>query len=322
VEFDMTWKEPTEAQLDAWRHCCRAMKVSKKDMQWFEEDVSRHRLQVSFQSQGRILAVDADQLNNSVHDQTPWDLAEMMWMADKSFWYNQASAWAKGKTPEYCADEGTSRVFQLGGQAIVSVVDWGYQDGEWWNINKAFSRPGQATIYLGAMVDTCRMARLASRKSTYISSAMFTYLPSMILPPRANIRNIERALSMGTEDGAIMAIAEIRSSFDTVYRKIWLKAKREAKAQVAKEYEPIICIHPNCDNLVAPKGITPREGHFKNYRGLNACQRGHQTYYCKKCKKPHGHTSKTGKAHFEKHYGCDWTAEAKAAWEEGKDPTV
>jgi len=140
MNFDDSWREPTEAQLAAWRKCCVALGVPKKDIAWFDEDHKRHALQVKSTSIGRSMAVDAE------------------------------------------------------------------------------------------------------------------------------------------------------------------------------------CIHPDCHNLIAPRGIKPREGHFKNYRGLGACQRGHQSYYCTKCKKPHSHTSKVGKAHFEEHYGCDFTAEAKAAWGAGEDP--
>ncbi|NIV30360.1 MAG: hypothetical protein GWN58_12955, partial [Anaerolineae bacterium] len=46
--------------------------------------------------------------------------------------------------------------------------------------------------------------------------------------------------------------------------------------------------------------------HYKNYRGTGACQRGHNSYFCTRCNTPHSYTSKTGKAHYERHYGKDW----------------
>lgn len=63
------------------------------------------------------------------------------------------------------------------------------------------------------------------------------------------------------------------------------------------EYVPAKCIKPGCDNLVAPVGAAPAAGHFKNYRGTGACQKGHNGYTCSICQRPHSYTSAIGIKH-------------------------
>ncbi len=83
MDYDMTWREPTEAQLAAWRHCCKVMRIPKKDMAWFDTP-GRHHWQVVHQSTGRAYAVDADVFSGGPHELTPHDLAELMLLSQRS----------------------------------------------------------------------------------------------------------------------------------------------------------------------------------------------------------------------------------------------
>ncbi|NIV31246.1 MAG: hypothetical protein GWN58_17650, partial [Anaerolineae bacterium] len=65
-------------------------------------------------------------------------------------------------------------------------------------------------------------------------------------------------------------MAEVRAYFDPEFGKALRKAERDAREAAHDTYEPTECIHPECQNLVAPTRIKPREGHYKNYRGTGA----------------------------------------------------
>lgn len=65
--------------------------------------------------------------------------------------------------------------------------------------------------------------------------------------------------------------------------------------------EPKECIDPNCTNMVADIGVkNPPNGVYKNYRATDACQRGHNGYFCQKCKLPHSYVTKIGINHYSK----------------------
>lgn len=359
VEYDTTWREPTEPQLAAWRHACKAMRIPKKDMVWFDTP-GRHHWQVVHQATGRVFAVDADVFSGGPHELTPHDLAELMLLSQKSLWYTQAAGWKDGDTPfmgrmSYSkkarmlaratgADKGEpeeepfdigerfQNIFKLAGDIVVKVVDWGYQDGVWWDLTSIYADAAVAALGMTAVLEAVRIIdsvntpkdgfdtlwRVLSDDTSYMLSQGMRWFPKLLLP-RLNTKTLTKMLG-GDTDSAVVATCEVRAEIDPEYRKEWLAIKRKVKAKIGEEYEPAPCVHPNCDNLVAPKGIKPRDGHFKNYRATGACQRGHNSYFCTKCKGPHSHSSKTGKGHFEKHYGCDFTAEAKAAWDKGDDP--
>ena len=118
MDFDISWLEPTEMQLEAWKHACNAMGIPKKDREWAEKG-NRHHMLVMHNAIGRSLAVDAEIYNGPAHKMTPYGLAEMMLTAHGSLWFTQAKGWAGG-IPPYCADEKTTRVFQIAGQAIAN----------------------------------------------------------------------------------------------------------------------------------------------------------------------------------------------------------
>ena len=302
MDFDISWKEPTEMQLEAWKHACNAMGIPKKDREWAEKG-NRHHMLVMHNAIGRSLAVDAEIYSGPAHKMTPYDLAEMMLTAHGSLWFTQAKGWAGGNTPPYCADEKTTRVFQIAGQAIVKIVDWGYRDGRWWNLEAIWPDPKTRALTVAAIIDACRMARLIAQNTMAIQSGGFAYLPLLIVP-KLNIKQAERNLAQG-DKGVVALMAELLALFDPEFRKEASAVRREAKRQIHETYEPTKCIKPECNMLVAPKGIKPREGHAKNYRGKGACCRGHANYWCTKCKAPHSYTSKIGQNHLQ-FFGKDW----------------
>lgn len=61
--------------------------------------------------------------------------------------------------------------------------------------------------------------------------------------------------------------------------------------------KPQKCIHPHCTRLVVASGPATDEA-VANYRNTGACQKGHNGYYCEKCKRPHSYASQLGKNHY------------------------
>jgi len=313
MDFDYSWKDVTEAQIAALKHAHRSLGGKDEDLppqdQW-------HALVVA-ESQRRAMMVDADMFDYKIG---PFDLAEMMLTADNSLWYTQAQAWAKGDTPlKDGRGEKVVKVFQLAGVAICKIVEYGYQDGEWWNVEKIWASAAQRAVALVGIVEAKRLVyeltHVKSAKAAVravlmedigpVISAGISHLPTLLMPERLE-RQVARLLSTGQKEASSAAIMEVMAHFDSGIRKKLNRIKREAKAKVHETYEPAECICPTCDNLVAPKGIKPREGHFRNYRGTGACCRGHASYFCTKCNRPHSHASKIGKKHYPDYYGKDW----------------
>lgn len=74
--------------------------------------------------------------------------------------------------------------------------------------------------------------------------------------------------------------------------------KKAAKAFLESRLQPKKCIKPDCENLVAPIGTKkPQPGVFKNYAATGACQKGHNSYFCIQCSRPHSYASEVGKRH-------------------------
>lgn len=301
MNFDITWKEPTEPQLAAWELACNVLGVKKEERKWCHDN---HHIMVIWESTRRAMAVDAEICAGPAHEMTPYTLAEMILVADNSLWYTQAKRWQEGKTPfpDVEAWEKVKSVFQFAGDAVVKIVDQGYKNGRWWDLNGLWINKGVMALQLAAILDATRMLNGTS----YILSQGWQWFPR-ILMPKLNIKQLTQMLASGEKIHATVVYGEIRAYFDGDFRKTWLKSKREAKKAISNSYKPITCIQPKCENLVAPKGIKPREGHFKNYRGKDACCQGHASYFCLKCKAPHSYHSKTGKNHYKDgHWGKDW----------------
>jgi hypothetical protein len=83
---------------------------------------------------------------------------------------------------------------------------------------------------------------------------------------------------------------------DLILGKNWL-AKTRQQIREKLPYVATKCIKPDCENMVAPVGIKPQAGHFKNYMATGACVKGHNVFTCSKCNKPHSYTSGVGKEH-------------------------
>ena len=312
MDFDFSWKDPNEAQIAALKYVTQALGGKDEDIppqpQW-------HALVVA-ESQRRAMAVDADMFD---YELGPFDLAEMMLTADNSLWYTQAKAWAKGDTPEKDGrGKNVVKSFQFAGASICKIVEYGYRDGVWWDVAKIWPGVPQRAISLVSIVEAKRLTyELTHVRSGAeavravlmedigpVISAGISHLPVLLIPEKLE-RKVYRFLGSGV-DGSAAAIAEVMAHFDPEVRAQLNVIKSKAKEIARKKYEPTECIHPECHSLVAPPGIEPREGHFKNYRGTGACCRGHNSYFCTKCNRPHSHASKIGRQHYPGHYGKDW----------------
>lgn len=310
MDFDISWREPTEAQLAALDHVCAVLGVPEKERPT-NCPISLHQ-QVMIEANRRAYAVDAD-LYKEAGKLSLFDYAEMILMADESLWYTQAKGWVEGNTPGKDSwGKDAVRIFGLAGTTIVKIVDWGYQDGKWWNLEAIYPNAIQIAIAVSLIVEASRLievvntpasahdlvTRLMPEGAGYFHSSGLHIFPRLLIP-KLNIRYIKKLLSEPEGKGAQLAIAEISALFDSNIRKVVNSAKQAAKKQISAEYTPTKCIKPDCENLVAPPGISPREGHYKNYRGTGACQKGHNAYRCSRCGVPHSYASKIGQQHYK-----------------------
>ena len=119
MDFDYSWREPTEAQLAAWEMACTALKVTRKDR---DSMCERHHTMVMMEASLRAYAVDADVPHGPAHGMTPYTLADMVLLADGSLWNTQAKSWANGNMPSFIKDEGAKTVFKQGAANIVRII--------------------------------------------------------------------------------------------------------------------------------------------------------------------------------------------------------
>jgi len=311
MEFDFSWKEPTEAQIAALKHAHRCLGGKKGDL---PPQALWHRL-VLAQASGRAHMVDCDRYD---YELSEFDLAELMLTADASLWYTQAKAWVKGETP---GREGRGKdvikAFQVAGAAAVKIVERGYQDGKWWDLEQIFPHPAARALSIVSIIEAVRLVDLMDTPTSAgdmllraisddlgtVLSQGWRLLPKLLMPG-LNMGKIKKLLSQ--PNGAALVMAEVTARLDPAFRKRLSAVRRGVKAKLHETYEPTECVHPECENQVAPTGIKPREGHHKNYRGTGACRRGHNSYFCTKCQAPHSFVSKIGRRHYPEHYGKEW----------------
>jgi hypothetical protein len=310
MDFDMSWRDPTEVQLAALDHVCAILGVPEKEHPK-NITISLHQ-QVMIEASRKAYAVDVE-LYQEAGKLSLFDYAEMILMADQSLWYTQAKRWAEGNTPGKDSwGKDVAMIFAVAGQAIVKIVDWGYQDGKWWNLEAIYPNTTHRATAICFIIEANRLIRVVNTPTSaydlvtrlmpegagYFHSSGLHVFPQLLVP-KLNIKYIKKLLSEPNGNGAQLAIAEIAGLFDPAIRKVVNSAKRKAKQEISQTYEPTKCIKPDCENLVAPPGITPREGHYKNYRGTGACQKGHNGYQCSKCGRPHSYASKIGQQHYK-----------------------
>ena len=148
IDFDSTWKEPTDAQIAAIHHVYRCLGKKKDTVppqgQW-------HTL-VLGEANRRAWMVDHDHFD---YELGPFDYAEMMLTADRSLWYSQAKAWAE-KGPDKYGEE-YQRIAEIASSFVKSIVEWGYQDGAWWDLAKIEPDVDKRTIATVALLDFNRM---------------------------------------------------------------------------------------------------------------------------------------------------------------------
>src|SRR6185369_16369719 len=93
--------------------------------------------------------------------------------------------------------------------------------------------------------------------------------------------DVQRALNLVLKpEGGLAVAMEIRALYDAEFAKDLRLARRDARKAERLKYTPTKCISPECDHQVAPPGIKPRAGHFKNYSNIGACCKAHTGYIC------------------------------------------
>ena len=314
MDFNMTWDHPTQAQIDALHHVCKCLHIKLNT-------AIPMRVQALSQVNRRAWASDDGIDDPKAYALGPYDYAEMMLMADKSLWYIQAEGWAAGDTPQRNGrGSKVSPVFEKAGETIVKLVDWGYHDSEWWNPLKVWDNKFDAALRMSTILEAANLLDVLSHvppqptgdpmsnrgewadwinfltQPPELYSGAFQSLPMLFLPG-LDTRWLRKILASNSKDSAKFVLAEILAHYDPEFRKNHNAAKKKAREDLAATYEPTKCIKPECENLVAPTGIEPREGHHKNYRGLGACCKEHTNYQCGKCETVHSYSTKVGKAH-------------------------
>jgi hypothetical protein len=144
-------------------------------------------------------------------------------------------------------------------QFIVDVVNLGYADNVWWDLSKMDA--GKVAMGRLLTLDLLQMIRQIRHNSLIVISRGFELFAQIVCD----------------------------------------KAWRDKVRKVARATQPYMankCIKPECNNLVAPVGMKPQEGHFRNYRGTGACAKEHANYLCAKCNAPHSYASGVGKKHY------------------------
>jgi len=285
-EWDQTWKHPTQMQLDALRHVMKCNGHSKVQIE--RGLAADHSMNVRLNGIGKIAAVEADR--NYQLDE--YDQAEAMLLAKHSLWYSQACGWA---SRNFSFDKPVEAL-AIGGAAIKAVVDWGYQDGEWWNPAKIWPDPLARGINLAMIYEVMRITRILRQRTLYLTSTWFEHLPMLIVPGYSQTRATDL---LGSVNGSAVLVSELRALYDPEWRKQHNATVKQARAKLHEDYVPAKCIMPECENLVAPKSIEPRDGHCRNYRGLGSCCREHANYPCDKCEAIHSYSTKVGKAHLK-----------------------
>lgn len=115
MEYDVTWRNPSEAQLAALDYACKAL--GTKPLK--ERGVITHHFMVQSEAIGRALMVDSGVAYKS--GMSEYDYAEIILLAEHSLWYveckNKADKWNACKF-------------------IMDVVSLGYRDGKWWDLSR------------------------------------------------------------------------------------------------------------------------------------------------------------------------------------------
>lgn len=294
ADFDMSWADPSEAQLAALAHVHKCLGRRMPEL----PDGLTHSAIVRMEYVGKCLAVDT----GHTYKLSEYDLAEMMCLADKSLWLSEARRWA-GVTPKVDTPESkaAASVFTSAGDTVTRVVELGFSDGVWWNLAKLWEAREIAD----------RMVKLLVLATGRHSSSCWPYIPMLMLPGLST-RKLYGYIASGG-DGFAMATSEIRAHYDADFRKAWNAAKRVAKATVQSTYEPARCIKPGCACAVAPSGIEPRDGHARNWRGTGACCKEHANYWCGKCEKIHSYRTGIGQQHTKHASGAPQQASTVAS---------
>lgn len=285
MDIDYTWNNPSPEQLSALKYVER--QIYGKELS--DTIPLTHHQVVVLESSYRASAAETG-IYPALSEH---ELAEFVLMAPKSLWYHMAKGWSEGEINEISGD-GAKHAMRVGSEAIVKIVDRGYQDGQWWDTAALWPDTTQRAIVLARILEVARIRKLIADRTMYITSAGLNEFVKLIVPG-INLNAAFRLLE--TESGSIRLLSLIKKSIDKDFARMIERAKRDKRNGAHATYEPTKCTKPDCQNQVAPAGVKPREGHFKNYMGKGACCKSHSTYHCSKCNLLHSWTTKTGQSH-------------------------
>lgn len=287
TDFDLTWQKPTDPQLEALSFVHRALHGRPlPDMRL------PHHLLVKTAASFKAAATDAGQS----YSLTEYDWAEFVLLADSSLWYTQAKRWQDGDTSGLTGD---TDALALGGRAISAVVDWGYQNSKWWDIESIWPSMGERVSALAHILDLGRITQNLRQHSMLIVSSGFQMLPRLLLP-KLNLREAYKALE--TEGGLLALFAALQAHCDPAAEK---RLRQALKANTRP------CINPFCTQ--GPDGV-PKLVNLTRKSG--ACCRACMSFEC-----THPTCTKRAATHSWKRYTHPWgTKIADAHLPFRKDP--
>ena len=221
IELDITWKNPGQAQLDALAHAQKYLGVSPKTQ-------FSHHMFVLSQAIGRSAAADAGVIYKDTF--SVYDLAELMIMAPRSLWYTQAQSWCAGNTGAL------PKEMKLAGEAITQVVEWGYQDGKWWDIDAIWPDVAQRVLAMSFVLEAARLTRDINQHTLMLYSSGFQQVPRMMIP-KLKPDVVYKYLATNPA----IAMLAIRMLVDKKFSNI---NKKQMLADAEKNLKP--CINPFC----------------------------------------------------------------------------
>jgi len=195
---------------------------------------------------------------------SPYQIAELIMMSKSSLWYSLATIW-QTVPPSKMSDRERS-ICMSACKIITDIVDsvgYDVESDTWWNTKNLPYNQDALRLVLSAFGE---ILRHYSQNSLEIISSGFYIFISIICD------------------------------------KNWTARIRKQIRQ-AQTYVSAKCICPECYNMVAPVGVSPQNGDYKNYRGTGACQKGHNGYHCSKCNAPHSYSTKIGVSHLTNRVG-------------------
>lgn len=249
---DITWRNPTALQMSALDHVFKMAKRKRK------EPVVGHHTMVMLQANANVLAADMESKPIQTGQLqfaglSEYELAEALLMFEGSLAYSIIKSWQK--TPEIFGH--ARNIGVRGVEAAIKIVESGRQADDWWDIAKLWPDTGERATQMAHVVAVCKLGTLQSQ--------MFRLLPFFadgldidILRPPLDIK---------------MVTVQLLQRYDKSFAKVVADTLQET-------YVPAKCACPECERMIAPYGIAPRPGDFRNFKNSGACCKEHSHYVC------------------------------------------